>query len=327
MEGKVVKPPLCFGEVIIDFLNTGFTSVEGLELADFRQFPGGAPANVAVAFAQLGGRAKFAGQVGGDVFGDFLEKSLVHYRVDIKFLHKHPTAHTALAFVSLDADGDRSFSFYRDRTADLLFSIEQVSDNWFVEHPVFHICSNTLTNADIAAVSEYVLERASRAGCTISVDANLRPGLWPNGRIDRSQCNAAVRSANFVKFSKEEIELLANGDENRYVDDLLAGMTRLIVVTDEAGPVEYFTRQHRGRIATPTVDVVNTTAAGDAFTADVLRGLCAASGLELVVSDPKSVEALIEFAIRCGSLTATRAGAFQVLPVFSDVMDFWTDMP
>ena len=322
-----MKPLLCFGEAIIDFLNTGFTSVDGLELADFRQFPGGAPANVAVAFAQLGGRAKFAGQVGSDVFGDFLEKSLVHYGVDIKFLHKHPTAHTALAFVSLDVDGDRSFSFYRDRTADLLFSIEQVSDDWFVEHPVFHICSNTLTNADIAAVSGYALERASRAGCTISIDANLRPGLWPNGTIDRSRCNVAIRFANFVKFSKEEIELLANGNEEKYVEDLLAGMTRLIVVTDGVGPVEYFTREHRGKIATPAVDVVDTTAAGDAFTAGVLRGLCAASDFDLVVSKQKSVEALIEFAIRCGSLTAMRAGAFPALPVFADVEDFWTDMP
>lgn len=327
MECQVVKPLLCFGEAIIDFLNTGFTTVDGVELPDFRQFPGGAPANVAVAFAQLGGQAKFAGQVGNDVFGDFLEKSLTHYGADIEFLHKHPTAPTALAFVSLDADGDRSFSFYRDRTADLLFSIEQVSDDWFIDCPVFHMCSNTLTNADIAAVSTHALERASRAGCTISVDANLRPGLWPNGTIDRSRCDAAVRFADFIKLSKEEIELLANGDEDRYVDDLLAGMTRLIVVTDGAGPVEYFTRQHRGRIAIPTVEVVDTTAAGDAFTAGVLRGLCAASDLDLVVSDPKSVEALIEFAIRCGSLTATRAGAFPALPVFSDVMDCWTDMP
>ncbi len=131
----------------------------GLQLADFRQFPGGAPANVAVAVARLGGQAKFAGQVGDDPFGQFLEEALLHYGVGTTFLHKHPSAHTTLAFVFLDADGDRSFSFYRDRTADVLFSAEQVSDQWFVDHPILHVCSNTLTNQDIASVTEYVLEQ------------------------------------------------------------------------------------------------------------------------------------------------------------------------
>lgn len=322
-----MKTLLCFGEALIDFLNTGSATVDGVEVSDFRQFPGGAPANVAVAFARLGGQATFAGQVGDDVFGNFLVGSLVHYGVDVRFLHKHPTAKTALAFVVLDSEGDRSFSFYRDQTADLLFAAEQISDDWFVDRPIFHICSNTLTGADITAVTQQALDRASQAGCTISVDANLRPGLWPDGVVDRSRCVATFRNANFIKFAREEIEFLANGDQDGYVKGLLAGPTRLIVITDGAGPVEYITRQYRGKIATPTVDVIDTTAAGDAFSAGVLRGLCAASDLDLVVSDQACIESLIEFAVRCGSLTTTRAGAFPALPVFAEVAEFWEDMP
>lgn len=322
-----MKPLLCFGEALIDFLYTGFDSENGIEVANFRQFPGGAPANAAVAFARLGGQARFAGQVGNDPFGNFLESSLAHYGVDIRFLHKHPTASTALAFVFLDNDGERSFSFYRDRTADMLFSIDQVSDRWFSDRPVFHLCSNTLTTTDLASVTRHALDRAAQAGCIISFDVNLRSTLWPAGKIDRSRCDAVIRSADFIKFAKEEIEFLANGDENHYVDALLAGKTRLIVVTDGGNRVAFFTRQHRGTVATPMVDVVDTTAAGDAFTAGMLRGLCAASDLDLVVSDSKCVESLIEFAVRCGSLTTTRAGAFPALPVYAEVAEFWTDMP
>lgn len=68
-----MKPLLCFGEALIDFLHSGFDSENGIEIANFRQFPGGAPANAAVAFARLGGVARFAGQVGDDPFGNFLE--------------------------------------------------------------------------------------------------------------------------------------------------------------------------------------------------------------------------------------------------------------
>ena len=322
-----MKPLLCFGEVLIDFLHSGFEAENGIQIASFRQFPGGAPANAAVAFARLGGAARFAGQVGDDPFGSFLEDSLQHYGVDTRFLHKHPTASTALAFVFLDSDGDRSFSFYRNETADMLFSIDQVSEEWFRDSPIFHICSNTLTSADIAAVTEDALMRASQANCLISFDVNLRENLWPDGNIDRSRCNAAIRSADFIKSTKEEMEFLANGDEIPYVDKLLAGNTRLVLVTDGAGPVSYYTRKYRGSVNVPPVNAIDTTAAGDAFTAAALRCLCDASDLDKVVDDGRHIQALVNFAIQCGSLAATRAGAFPALPVFSEVAEFWTDMP
>lgn len=322
-----MKPLLCFGEALIDFLNTGSVQVDGLDLPDFRQFPGGAPANVAVAFSKLGGQAWFAGQVGNDAFGRFLEESLVRYGVDTRFLCKHPSAHTALAFVTLDKDGDRSFEFYRDGTADILFSVDQISDDWFVERPMLHVCSNTLTNTEIAEVTRHALERANDAGSTISFDANLRPGLWAGGFVDRATCDAVARSAGVIKFAKEELDFLAGGANEQYAEELLAGVTRLIVVTDGGGPVQFFTRQGHGVVETPKVDVVDTTAAGDAFTAGLLRGLCDASGLENVANDVPSVEALLLFAIRCGSQAVTREGAFPSLPTFEEVAEYWSDMP
>lgn len=322
-----MKPVLCFGEALIDFLHIGDTNAGDLKLADFRQFPGGAPANVAVAVALLGGQARFAGQVGDDQFGRFLEGALLHYGVDTRFLHKHPSAGTTLAFVFLNGDGDRSFSFYRERTADVLFSREQVSDEWFLEHPVLHFCSNTLTNEDIASVTEHVLERAAAADCRISFDVNLRPALWPDARVDRSRCESAARFADFIKCSQEEIEFLSNGSEDRFIATCLAGRTGLLVVTDGAKPVRYFTRGHRGVLDTPKVDVIDTTAAGDAFTAGVLRGFCVATDLGEFFDHRDQVESLLRFAIQCGALATTRAGAFTSLPRFDEVARFWTELP
>jgi len=321
-----MKSVLCFGEALIDFLNVGKTNAGELMLADFRQFPGGAPANVSVAIARLGGQAMFAGQVGDDQFGRFLEDALLHYGVDTRFLHKHPSAHTALAFVFLDADGDRSFSFYRDRTADMLFAAEQVNDEWFLELPILHVCSNTLTGESIATVTAHIVERATAVGCPVSFDVNLRPALWPDARIDRSRCESIARLADFIKCSREEMEFLSNGNEDKFVDTCLAASTGLLVVTDGANPVRYFTRTHRGSLDTPKVDVVDTTAAGDAFTAGVLRGLSAATELGKLFDDRGHVESLLGFAIQCGALATTRAGAFTSLPVFHEVAGFWRDV-
>jgi fructokinase len=322
-----MKPLLCFGEALIDFLHVRVTSQDGLDMPEFRQFPGGAPANAAVAFSRLGGLARFAGQVGDDQFGHFLENALKRYNVDTRFLAKHPTAHTALAFVFLADDGDRSFSFYRDRTADVLFSKKQVLDEWFVDQPMFHICSNTLTDDAIASVTEYAVARAADAGCMISFDVNIRASLWPDANVDVARCAELCRSATIVKCAREEVELLSGGDDREFIESCLERSTRLFVVTDGANPIRYYCREFSGTRDAPAVSVVDTTAAGDAFTAALLRGCGAASDEQRLFADVASIEDLIDFAAQCGALTTTRAGAFPALPVFDEVAEYWTDMP
>ena len=108
------------GELLIDFVATE----SGVTLAQapaFKKAAGGAPANVAVGMARLGYRAGFMGQVGDDDFGHFLADTLAESGVDVGGLRFCETARTALAFVSLRADGERSFMFYRHPSADMLW--------------------------------------------------------------------------------------------------------------------------------------------------------------------------------------------------------------
>ena len=114
----VKRDIVCFGEALIDFLSTDGEA--GAPRA-FIQHAGGAPANASVAVARLGGRAQFVGMLGADMFGDFLRRSLEQAGVGIRYVRCTSEAKTALAFVSLDEQGERSFSFYRPPAADLLF--------------------------------------------------------------------------------------------------------------------------------------------------------------------------------------------------------------
>ena len=116
---------VCLGELLIDFVPT----VTGTTLVDapaFKKAPGGAPANVAVGLSRLGTTAAFMGKVGDDAFGHFLADTLAQYGVDVRPLLFTDKARTALAFVSLRADGDREFMFYRHPSADMLFAPREV---------------------------------------------------------------------------------------------------------------------------------------------------------------------------------------------------------
>lgn len=305
---------LCFGEALIDFLTSGHNQQGPLNLPVFCQYPGGAPANAAVAVARLGGRAYFAGQVGQDMFGNFLRDALVAYGVDTSFLLHHPTASTALAFVALDDKGERSFSFHRHQTADVILRADQVSDLWFSGDTILHFCSNTLTTADIAGCTDAVVSKAKAAGNLISFDVNLRHNLWASAQADRGLVNQLVTQADLLKFSRDELEYLARGQTEAYIQRNLAAGCQLILVTDGAKAIEYFSQTSTGFITPPQVQAVDTTAGGDAFIGGFLYALSGLTDLAGFFRQTKMLEQTLHFAAHCGAYAVTRPGAFTALP-------------
>jgi fructokinase len=318
-----MKPVLCFGEALIDFLNTGKQEDVPLILNNYRQYPGGAPANAAVAVAKLGGNALFAGQVGADPFGDFLEQALIKYGVNTQFLAKHKSAKTALAFVMLDEEGDRSFSFYRQDSADVLFSPEQIDDQWFNEQPLFHFCSNTLTDKQITAATKAAVTKAKANQSIISFDVNLRHNLWSTGFADITLVNELVHMADIIKFSRDELEYLAQGNEDNYIQSCLAHGVSVLVITDGEHPIEFFTVHGNKTIPVPIIKVVDTTAGGDAFSGSLLFALSKLSDPKGALASMDILGQLIKFASNCGAHTVTLPGAFPALPRFNDIEEHW----
>jgi fructokinase len=318
-----MKPVICFGEALIDFLNISADSQGGLSLNNYRQYPGGAPANASVAVAKLGGDTQFAGQVGDDAFGHFLRQALEHYGVDTSKLFHHPSAKTAMAFVMLDQDGERSFEFYREQTADILFSDEQASPDWFAQPAILHLCSNTLTDPNIAAVTLKLAEMARNNQGLVSFDVNLRANLWPDCAIDVERVNQLAKRCQLIKFSLEELEILAQGDEPRYTQQLFDSGVELILVTDGPNPVRYLTARASGEVASPKVTAVDTNASGDTFIGGFLRCLSELENITGLAQNPALLESMLGFATRCSAITVTRQGAFTAMPSFTEVEAYW----
>ena len=319
-----MKRVVCFGEALIDFLNTGQQQEGELSLNTFTQYPGGAPANAAVAVARLGGDAAFAGQVGDAPFGHFLIDSLRLYRVDTSHTAISAGAPTALAFVFLDDSGERSFSFRRDNTADIAITREQVSPDWFRDKPILHFCSNTLTDAHIADVTHFVVDSAREHHAVVSFDVNLRHNLWAAGKVDAGIVNELVRASDIVKFSRDELDYLCAGDEGEYLASCFAGGVKAALVTDGPRDLEIRTAAATASITPPAVKAVDTTGGGDAFIGAVLYGLSLQDDVMNYLADVKRLQRLVGSAAHCGALAVTRRGAFPSFPTFAEVADAWS---
>lgn len=310
----------CFGEALIDF-----RAEHGSDgTRRFVEQPGGAPANVAVGVAALGGRARFIGMLADDMFGDALHAALAARGVDVSQVRRTGEAPTALAFVALAEDGERSFSFYRPPAADLLFQDSDFVDDAFDDVAVLHVCSNSMTAPAIAATTLQAMTRAAQAGALVSLDLNLRPALWPRDVDPAPTLWQALALARLVKLSAEEfVFLTGDGDSAGTVARVFAGEADVLLVTDGAAPMRWWTRMRAGTAGVFRVDAIDTTAAGDACVAGLLQRVVSrgidADGLAAAFEDDPVREDLLRHAAAAGALATTRHGAFDAMPAAAAV--------
>ncbi|MGH8114585.1 MAG: carbohydrate kinase family protein [Rhodanobacteraceae bacterium] len=315
----------CFGEALIDF--HGSIADTG-QPAAFMPHAGGAPANVAVAIAKLGGNSMFVGMLGADMFGDMLLRQLNAAGVDTRHVRRTAEANTALAFVSHDAHGERSFGFYRPPAADLLFRETDFDPGLFGAAAIFHAGSCSLTEPAIAETTLAGMRHASTAGALVSFDMNLRPALWPRDTDPTPWLWQALSLAVLVKLSAEELAFLATqpGGEDAMRDRLWQGATRWLVVTDGTRPIRWFTPNGAGNVPTFAVHAIDSTGAGDAFVGGLLFGLTDTGAekptLSAFVSNDARRDNLLRFAATCGALAVTRTGSFAAMPTLAAVHDF-----
>jgi fructokinase len=308
---------VCLGELLIDFVPT----VTGTSLIDapaFKKAPGGAPANVAVGLARLGVPSAFMGKVGDDPFGQFLAQTLADAGVDTGPLRYTPEARTALAFVSLRADGEREFMFYRHPSADMLLTPGEIDQAALRGAKALHFGSISLIGEPSRSATLHAIEVARAAGCLISCDPNLRLALWPDRAAARDGLLLAIGQAQLVKISDEELRFLTGSDDPSAARrELWHDRLELMVVTLGSAGCVYFTREDEGVVVGCSVAAVDATGAGDGFVAGLLHGFIADRG---IAGDPARLRELCRFANAVGALTTTERGAIPALPTRDRVL-------
>lgn len=262
---KCDKTLYAIGEALIDMIPSR-SGCAFSEVPAFSPRVGGAPANVCGAFVKLGGKGALLTQLGDDPFGHKIAGELAACGIDTGRISYTDKANTALAFVSLAADGNRTFSFYRKPSADLLYAPEQIDPAWFKDAFALHFCSVSLVESPMKQAHKAAIAAAQNAGAIVSFDPNLRFPLWPDKDALRKTVLEFAPQAHVLKISDEELEFLTGtSDIEAALPQLFAGNVQLVLYTCGSGGAHAYTRARHGFAPCAPVKAVDTTGAGDGF--------------------------------------------------------------
>lgn len=304
------------GELLIDFTPMGLSN-QGNNI--YEQNPGGGPANVAVATSMLGLPTSFIGKVGNDGFGHELKQAMMEKKVDVSSLAMTDKCHTTLAFVHLDDDGDRSFTFYRKSGADILLSEDDIDFLLIDDCQLLHFSSVSLTDEPSRSTTIKAVKYAKEKGKLISYDPNLRELLWDNLETAKEVITSMLPFADILKISEEEL-LFLTGEENmvtgcKKLQQL--GITLIFTTLGKKGSM-FLYKDLTGNDKTYDVKVTDTTGCGDSFMGAIIYKVMNRE-MRLVDISLEELHEISDFANGAGSLTAMKKGGVPAMPTCSDV--------
>ena len=294
------------GELLIDF-----TPGEGEW--SFVAHPGGSVANFLAQISVLGKKTSFMGMVGQDQFGEYLRDTLKTVGVGVQGLKLNPDVGTTLAFVHINSQGDRSFTFYRRPGADMMFTEQDIDYRLIDEAPFFHFAGVSLTKEPMRSATFEAVEYAKKHGKVISFDPNYRWNLWDDEKTAIEVLRRGVPLCDLIKVSDEEaLMITGSATVDEAAEQLMAMGPKLILVTLGPKGCNCYHKNLTTHFDTYDTKVVDTTGSGDSFFGAVVGKL---SELATPI-DQLSAEQLTEmvkFGNAAGSCCAAGYGAIPSL--------------
>jgi ribokinase len=268
---------------------------------DLKIIPGGKGANQSVAAARQGASVAMVGRVGNDSFGPELINNLKHNGVDTAHVQIDAEAATGTATIIVDAKGQNSIVLSpggngRVSPADL--NIVSFSDY-------------KLLLLQLEIPLEPVLAAANHAK-----EKGLRVVLNPAPA--RTLPDQLIALPDFIVPNEGELSLLTNqpvkdlASAENAAKALLARGAQTVIVTLGANGALIVNQEVTKHIPAFQVDVVDTTAAGDAFI----------GGFASAVLQDKPLGEAVRYGCACGALAATKFGAQPSLPTKQEVEGF-----
>jgi len=306
---------VCLGEALIDRLGPpgGDPAVD--QPVDDRL--GGAPANVACGLARLGTPVAFAGRLGQDATGEAFASLFARRGVDTELLQRDAERPSRIVLVRRSLEGERQFQGFDGNDGDG-FADQALEPAALPQARWLLIGTLPLAAPTSAAALLSAVRQARSQGTSLALDVNWRPTFWDPVADPAAGPSAAAKAAiqplldqaALIKLAREEALWFFNTDDPGAIQQALTQRPD-VVVTDGAAPVRWQLAEESGQqIAFQPPTVVDTTGAGDAFTAGLLHRWDAAP------------HERIHFAAACGALVCGGAGGIDPQPTQAQVEAF-----
>ena len=301
---------ICIGEILVDIFDDGNNKTA---------LPGGAPFNVACNASLYTKEVGFIGAVGNDEYGRLLldtarEKGLKI--LDIKVLNEY---YTSKAIVTLD-NGERSFKFDRSGGADYRLDISDIDISIIEDKDIIHIGSLMLSeNRGRDFFHQLIDAIRANTKAKISFDINYRDDIFSSPSEAKKIFIDALKKADILKFSEDEINLLSGKQDIIVGLDCLLNNDQIAVVTlGSKGSLLY---KGGDIISVPTYPVkpVDTTGAGDAFYSYFLASLVNHPNF---INNKEDVIRYLKRANVAGGLCTLKKGAINSAPNEREIEEF-----
>ena len=307
---------LTLGELLIDFTHNGVSS-QGNGL--FEANPGGAVCNVLAMMNKLGHSAAYMGKVGDDIFGHLLKKTLEEVSINTECMLMDKDARTTLAFVANDETGDRSFSFYRNPGADMMFTEDEVNEEAIAASRIFHFGTLSMTHEGVREATKKALDIAKKNGVMISFDPNLRESLWDSLDTAKEQFAYGMQYCDVLKISDNEIQWFTGKED--YEEGVKAlqdtyHIPLIFLSLGRDGSRAYYKDMKVSVPAFVQENTIETTGAGDTFFGSALHFVLEKGVENLSEND---LTEMLTFANAAASIITTRKGALKVMPSRAEV--------
>ena len=308
---------VALGELLIDFAPQGANEA-GYPVLSAN--PGGAPGNFLATLTKYGCKTAIVGKVGDDAFGRMLVKTLEDAGIWTESVLLDPNVFTTLAFVSLDASGNRDFSFARKPGADTCLRPEEVDEALLASARVFHFGTLSLTDEPAASATRKAIELSRKHDLLISLDPNLRKPLWKREEDAKAAIEWSLRQADIVKISDEEIEWLWGLSPERGAEKLLQEY-HVSLVYATLGPKGCYAANGACSVTVQSpagIHVVDTTGAGDIFGGSAMSQFIR-NGKKPADLTEAELRRIVSFACTAASLSTQTHGGIASVPEYSAV--------
>ena len=227
---------------------------------------------------------------------------------------------TTLAFVEVNENGERTFSFARKPGADTQIQKEEIEIDVLDKTSIFHIGSLSLTAQPARDTTLYAVKRARKKGSIISYDPNYRASLWPDEKMARQQMRSLIPYVDLMKISDEETELLTDEKEvEKAAETLYRQGVKIVAVT--LGRKGAYIYSKDGGCVVPGFEVSqigDTNGAGDSFWGGFLYQIIV-SGKRLEELTKDELVKFARFGNAVASLCVEKKGAIPAMPTLEQV--------